>query len=132
MLKATVKDSINIQIAERLEMTIGSELSWILKSNVPDSILHQKSPGHIATFRKHGLTPQPGDSKNQLPGRIREGTIKQGNQQVRMWIVLFIVLSGILLIYTTVNLFRQQDKRKGKEKELAGGFEQDQRWGGVG
>ncbi len=49
-LRSTVKDSINIQIAEKLDTAVKAELSWLLKSNVPDSILNHKSPAHIASF----------------------------------------------------------------------------------
>jgi PAS domain S-box-containing protein len=35
-----------------------------------------------------------------------------------IWITVFVILSALLLVYTTVNLFNQQSKIKRKEKEL--------------
>jgi len=49
-LNSLVKDSFNIQIAGELDKLVRSELSWILKSNVPYSINNKKSPGHIASY----------------------------------------------------------------------------------
>ncbi|MES1181621.1 MAG: hypothetical protein ABUL44_02385, partial [Flavobacterium sp.] len=50
VLRFTVKDSVNTKISNELDARIKSELPWIISSNVPDSILHHRSPGHVAAF----------------------------------------------------------------------------------
>jgi PAS domain S-box-containing protein len=118
LLRATVKDSINMKIAERLDAAIRSELSWLLNSNVPDSLVHNKSPGHIASFRQIDSLISQGIQRTSYLIEYGKKQLNGEITTVRIWMVLFITLSGILLIYTTINLFRQQDKTKGKEKEL--------------
>ncbi len=119
LLNATVRDSVNVRIMKVLDMKMKQELSWILKSSVPDSIVQHKSPERIAAFVSiDSLVGQGiqrtvfllGDHRNRLHKTI--GTLK-------LWMILFIILSGILLIYTTTNLFRQKSKTKSKEREIA-------------
>jgi len=50
IIKATAEDPVNIKIAEELDTKIKPELKWIIESNVPDSIIKNKSPRHIASL----------------------------------------------------------------------------------
>ena len=117
-LKSIVQDSINIEIAEKLNTKIKSELLWILKSNVPDSIIHHTSTGHIASLQSIDSLIKQGIQRTIFLLKDRKKQLNKAINTVRVWMILFIMLSGTLLFYTTINLFRQQSKRKEKEKEL--------------
>ena len=118
ILKTTIEDSTTRMIEAELNGKIKSELSWIIESNVPDSIVNNKSPGHIASLISIDSLINRGIERTGFLladcKRKQDGTM----QNLRVWMILFIILSGILLIYTSISLFRQQDKRKEKEKEL--------------
>jgi len=118
LLRSTVSDSINIRIIEKLHPAINSELSWLLKSNVPDSIIHGSSPEHIAAFQRIDSLINQGIQRTFFLIEYRKKQLNEEISRIRTWMLIFIIVSGILLIYTTINLFRQQTKRKGKEKEL--------------
>ena len=118
LLKATVRDSANIIIAGKLDTLIRSELSWLLKSSVPDSIIHHKSADHIASFQRIDALINEGIQRTNFLIEYRMKQLHEEISKIRVWMALFILLSGVLLIYTTTNLFKQQSKRKGKEKEL--------------
>jgi PAS domain S-box-containing protein len=118
LLKSIVRDSVNIQIAKELDTGIRSELSWLLKSNVPDSIIHHRSPAHIAAFQSIDSLINQGTQRTIFLIEYRKNQLDEEIGKGRTWVMLFTVLSGILLIYTTINLFRQRSKTKRKEKEL--------------
>ena len=48
----------------------------------------------------------------------QKGQLNGDISKLRTWMAVFIILSGILLTYTTISLFRQQSIRKRKEKDL--------------
>ncbi len=118
LLKATVRDSVNIEITSQLDKTVRSEISWIIESNVPDSIIQHKSPGHIASLTSIDSLIEQGIRRTDFLLEYRKNELHQTINRLRVWMILFILLSGILLIYTTINLFSQQSKREKKEKEL--------------
>ncbi len=117
-LRSTVRDSINIQIAAKLDSITKAELSWLIESNVPDSIVYHKSPPHIASFRNIDSLITKGIQRTATLIEYRKKQMSDETNTVRAWLVSFIFLSGILLIYTTVNLFRQRSQTKRKEREL--------------
>ena len=118
LLRSTVRDSINIQLAGKLDTGIRSELSWLLKSNVPDSIVHHRAPEHIASFQRIDSLINRGIQRTVFLIEYRKKQLNDEVSNIRTWMILFILLSGILLIYTSFNLSRQHTKRKRKEEEL--------------
>lgn len=118
LLRTTARDSVNIRIAEQLNILIRSEIAWLLKSNVPDSILHDKAREHIAAFETiHSLLDQ-GIARTVILIEYRKSQLTIEIRNIRFVILSFIILSGLLLLYTTVRFFRQQEETKKKEKEL--------------
>ncbi len=117
-LRNSVQDTINAELAEKLDTLIRSELSWLLNSNVPDSIIHHQSPGHIAAFYRIDSLISKGIERTNSLIDYGKTQVNKEIRLVKLWMILFIVLSGILLIYTTVSLFKQQSKRKRKEQEI--------------
>ncbi|MEO7984644.1 MAG: PAS domain-containing protein, partial [Bacteroidota bacterium] len=118
LLKSVVTDSINILIAGKLDTLIRSELSWLLISNVPDSLVQHRSPAHIASFQRIESLINQGIQRTNFLIKYREGQLNKEISRVRVWMTLFIVLSATLFIYTTINLFRQRSITRRKEKEL--------------
>jgi len=117
-LKLSVTDSINIQIAERLYVNIKSELPWLLKSNVPDSILHHNAPDHIAIFQYIDSLISQGITRTSFLIDYRNTKLKEAFNKMKAAMILFIVLSGILLFYTAVNIFRQKSKHEKQFRSL--------------
>ena len=117
-LRSIVSDSINLQIAGELDTLIKSELSWLLASNVPDTIINHNSSVHVASFKIINKLIRQGIQRTSFLIRDRQVQLNKEVSRIRVWISLFIIMSGALLIYTTINLFEQQSKRKRKEIEL--------------
>jgi len=117
-LRSVVSDSINVQIVGELNTVIRSELSWLLKSDVPDSIEQNKSPEHIASFQRIDSLVNRGLQRTSFLIAYRKTQLNKEITSLRIWMIFFILLSGGLLSYTTFNLFRQKTKTKKKEREL--------------
>jgi PAS domain S-box-containing protein len=114
ILKATVQDPVN----EELDSLVRSELSWIIHSNVPDSIRYHRAPAHIASFISIDSLISVGIQKTQSLLDYRKSKLNETTVELRYWMILFIILSVILLLYTIINLFKQKSKTISKEKEL--------------
>ncbi|HLA57239.1 MAG TPA: PAS domain S-box protein, partial [Puia sp.] len=118
LLRSTIRDSINLKITEELSKEIRQELSWLLKSNVPDSILHHKSARHIASLQKIDSLINTGIKRTNFLFEYRKKKLNGSISNLRTWMFISIMLSAILLIYTSINLFWQKSKRRKKEEEL--------------
>ncbi|HZV69527.1 MAG TPA: PAS domain S-box protein [Saprospiraceae bacterium] len=117
-LKSNVKDSINIQLATKLDIAVRSELSWLLKSNVPDSIIHHKAADHILALQHIDLLTKQGIERTNFLLEYRERQMNKTLGKVQSWMVLFVILALGILMYTTVIFFRQKSRTKSAEKEL--------------
>jgi PAS domain S-box-containing protein len=117
-LKLSVSDSTNISIVKKLEPLVIAELPWLLNSSVTDSLLHRRAPSHLASFREIKSLIRQGIQRNRALIEYRKNRLKEEIYSTKKWMIVFITVSGILLIYTTLNLFRQQSIRQNKEKEL--------------
>jgi len=118
LLKTTVRDSINSRITAQLNTLVRSEVDWLFKSNVPDSIILNKAREHIATFKAINSLIDQGINRTSILIEYRKSQLSSEIKNVRVFIVSIIILSGLLLLYTTVNFLKQQEKTKKKEKEL--------------
>jgi len=113
-----VRDSVNISITQQLKPELEREISWILASNVPDSIISGSSTAHIASLQKIQSLLRQGVNRTTFLVDYQQVLLDREINKVRIGIILFIVLTGGLLSYTTFGLFSQQSKRRLKEWEL--------------
>jgi PAS domain S-box-containing protein len=118
LLRTTVRDSANIRITAQLNTLIRSEVDWLFKSNVPDSIIHDKAREHIAAFEATNSLIDQGITRTTILIEYRKSQLNSEIKNVRVFIISFILLAGLLLLYTTIKFFRQQENTKKKEKEL--------------
>lgn len=118
LLKSLVCDSQNIQIVEKLEPAVRQELSWLLNSNVPDSIIYKTASGHIASFRRIDSLINQGINRTVFLIGYRKQQLNDNISRIRMWMIIFILSSAILLIIVITGFFRQQSRSKRKEEEL--------------
>jgi PAS domain S-box-containing protein len=121
-LKATVKDPFNIQIAQQLDGLITSELSWIIKSNVPDSIIHHKSLSHIQAFKAIDSLINNGISHSFSLINFNKDKLNKAISREKTLMLFFIFISAIILFYTIISLARERFKTKVKERELETAF----------
>lgn len=117
-LKSFVRDSINVLIAQELDSAIKSELGWLLKSNVPDSIMHQKASGHIAALQLINTLIDKGIRRTDFLINYRKEKLDSALTKMVVMMIVFILLSAVVLTFTTLRLTRQQSKTKEKENEL--------------
>lgn len=117
-LKAAVRDTVNVRVANTLDSVVKAELGWILTSYVPDSIVRGKGPEHVASFRYINLLINQGIERTIYLVRYLETQLERELDTLRIWMILFIIVSGTLLIYTVRNVFRQRHKIKTQEREL--------------
>jgi len=122
MLRSAVRDTENIKIAANLDKTIRTELSWLLNSNLPDSIINHRSPAHIAAFERIDSLIKQGILRTIFLIEERKKQLSNEADKLKLWITLFVIISGCLLMYVTFGLFRQQSQRKKKEQELESVF----------
>lgn len=118
-LQQTARDTSIKQILAILQPLIHSEIGWILNSNVPDSIMQHRTGPHFASLLRIDSLINHGTVQTRNLISYQHGLVEREIKKVRTLIVLFIILSGLLLIYTTAVSLTQQSKRKSKEKELA-------------
>lgn len=117
-LTRDVSDSINIRTAKQADFLIRSELPWILKSNVPDSILQGKSQTHLNNLKRIDALIKKGISRTNYLFKYREEKLKASIGNVKMRIAILLIAGSVLLGYLSLNLFRQNAKRKQHEESL--------------
>ena len=118
ILKATVKDSVNIEIAAALDSVIKSQLSWMLQSNVPDSVKFQNTQKRNLALQKIESLIDQGIRRTDFVLEYRKNKLDSATANLGRWLVLFVAACIILILYSTIHFFRQRSKTKGKEKEL--------------
>jgi PAS domain S-box-containing protein len=118
-LRETAVDTQNLRTLGQLHSLIGREVQWLLKSNVPDSILHQHGREHLAALLQIDALISKGTRRTTFLVSYRQQQIAREMRKVQVLIVLFVILSCALLIYTTAVSLKQYSKRKNKEQELA-------------
>lgn len=117
-LRATARDSVKIRIIQRLDPAIRSELHWLLLSNVPDSILHDRAKAHTHALQEIQALLAQGVERTLYLVEYHKAQLHTEIRTIKTWMTLFILLSGILIIYTGTSLFRQERKTQVKEKEI--------------
>ena len=118
LLKSTVFDSINVAIAHRLDTLVKAEVSWLLKSNLPDSIIQHKALAHISSLQYIDLLIGEGIKRTTF---LIESIKKQLNESINeliMWMGAFVIVSGALLIYTMIKFISQKNQGINKQKKL--------------
>ncbi|HEV7779811.1 MAG TPA: PAS domain S-box protein [Chitinophagaceae bacterium] len=118
LLGSSVRDSANIRIAKNLDTLIRSELSWVLSSNVPDSVIYNVSPEHIILFKRIDSLIDAGIRRTNFLIGYRQGQLNDEISRARLWMILFIALAILLIVFATANLVREGRKTKAKEQEL--------------
>ncbi len=117
-LNGLVMDTINVKIAKQLNALIKNEMSWLLKSNVQDSLLNGRSQAHITQLRLIDSLIAMGKARTHFLFKYREQQLFDAINQVKLRILIFLALAVLLVVFTTYRLIGQQVKRREKEKEL--------------
>ncbi len=105
-LQSTAHDSINIRIAEELNPLLKAEISWLLKSNVPDSIVHHKALNHLAALSKIYSLINDGLARTDRVIQYNNSLLKKANANLNIWLLLFFAdfaLMSSLMIYNYVD-----------------------------
>jgi len=118
VLKSTVRDSVNIKIAAQLDSLIKAQLSWILLSNVPDSIIHHKASTHISALQQINLLISQGIDRTDFLLNNHKRELNDAINKVLLSLVIFIFLSGFFLFYLIITLYWQQVEKEKNKKEL--------------
>ncbi|MCW3128174.1 MAG: hypothetical protein JWO03_3832 [Bacteroidetes bacterium] len=117
-LVSAVKDTVNICIAHKLDTMIRTELSWMLRSNVPDSMIRHRSAAHIAALQDINLLIRQGLDRTSFLLATHKEALHKAIDKVIIWMIIFILLAATLIGYTTVTLFHQRSKTEIKEEQL--------------
>ncbi|PZR25925.1 MAG: hypothetical protein DI535_16600 [Citrobacter freundii] len=118
-LQETSKDTQNLRTLATLRSLLTQEVGWLLKSNVPDSILHRTGWAHLdALWKINSLTDKALSRTSFLIG-YRQQQVDHEMRNVQVLIVAFVIISCLLLIFTTTVSLSQHSKRKNKEEEFA-------------
>lgn len=109
-LKSLARDSVNLSIIRSLDNTVRAELLWILESNVPDSIIHNRATDKINKLESINTLIEKGIQRtHHLREKLRTDLNKKSNE-VKAWMILFIISSVSLLVYSIADLFKQRRK----------------------
>ncbi len=117
-LKTTIRGSINIRLVDQLAVLIHSELDWILKNNVPDSIKLNKSSEHTIPYIKIDSLINEGINRTQFLITYGKSELDENISSLRTWTTWTISISFCIIILTSVNLLKERARRKLKEDEL--------------
>jgi len=118
-LMAAVKDSVNRQLVDQLSKEITAELSWLLKSSVPDSIIHGRSSAHIVALQRIDSLTNEGIQRTDFVLGYRKDKLQAAITEVSVWMILFIALAVFLFIYTTITeRINVRDIRNKNEKRF--------------
>lgn len=118
-LQQTAMDTQNLRTLAGLRSLIAQEVGWLLKSDVPDSILHHTSGPHLQALLQIGSLTAKGLERSRFLIVYRQQQVDYQMNRVRTLIIVFVIISCLLLLYTTAVSLTQHSKRKSKEKELA-------------
>lgn len=117
-LNGLVRDSVNIQIAKQLDDKLHHEIDWILKSNVPDSILHNRAGRHIMALEEINRLMQSGLKRTKFVINYRQQHLSESFNRLAAMTLIFLILVLSLLIYNLLRFFNQRVKTEKKEDQL--------------
>lgn len=117
-LKQIAGDSLNKKITANIDAALIPELSWLLTSNVPDSIGQQKAHQHVVNLMLVDSLISYGIEANEKTAEDHKEQLKEAINNVRIWVVIFAMLAGTLLFYTTRSILIKEHKIKNKEQQL--------------
>ncbi|MFA6945158.1 MAG: PAS domain S-box protein [Pedobacter sp.] len=118
LLKATVKDSVNIRIAHKLDKEIRAELPWLLERNVLGTDVQESRDSHIAVLQNINALIDSGSKRTGFLLDSRRQEFEKSLRNLKLGIFMFFGLSIVLLVYTSYRLIKERVKTKIKENEL--------------
>jgi len=121
-LKAIVKDTLNRKTTAALDTLIRREIGWLLRSNVPDSIIENTAQERVAAFEKINLLVSAGIARTSYLIDSRKKLVNREIKALRTFMLSFVSLAIGLLVFSTISLTRQRKKTKQKEIELETAF----------
>ena len=116
LLNLSALDSISSQIADDLDKLIKPELSWLLNSNVPDSILNNKAAEHIASFVSIDSLIKKGIQRTNFLMEYVKAKLNDKIKEVRILIIFFVLLSGFFG-YTRRLVFLSKKQKQSKKQQ---------------
>lgn len=117
-LKDHVLDSVNTRVAQQLDTLIKKEISWLVRSNVIDSVRQGRAPEHLQSLKKIDSLLTRGLSRTGFLFKYRSSRAKDSISDVTWRIVTFLSLALLLMIYTVYGFFNQHKKRLAGEGKL--------------
>ncbi|HOZ87149.1 MAG TPA: PAS domain S-box protein, partial [Bacteroidia bacterium] len=117
-LSGLVRDSLNIRIAKQLNKDLRLEIDWIINSNVQDSALHGRSAKHIAALEQINKLILDGIERTRFVVNYRQQQTKLRYEQLVITILVFLIGTLSLLIFSVYGFFREKTKTKKKESQL--------------
>ena len=119
LLKTAAKDSINTKIINELEININNELSWLLNSNIPDSIIKERAQTHITAFKKINELINKGIYRTSFLIEYRNELVHQITIKIIIWMFVFILFATVIILFISIHFFKQRTLAIIKSKELA-------------
>ncbi|PWG81960.1 sensor histidine kinase [Pararcticibacter amylolyticus] len=111
-------DRGNILTIQKLSRAVRSQFSWILRSNVPDSIVNDKAEGRIDHLEEIShLIGQAILRTHDVQEQLRT-ELDQTNRRMKRWMILFIFSSISLLTWGITALVIQKRKSEKKSRTL--------------
>lgn len=114
-LKASVRDSINIAITQKLDETIRAELPWLISSNMLDSITFRRAGDHVRSLQFIDSLIDKGIKRTALVRERLQESLDKTIIEVKLWMILFVLISIAALFYMIIIFFRQ---RSGSERRF--------------
>lgn len=93
-LKSKVRDSVNVHTVAQLDLLVRQELSWILRSNVPDSIVQHKAAVHIASYITIDSLLNAGTVRTGFLVDMHKKQLHESIKQLAIWMFTFIILGN--------------------------------------
>lgn len=118
LLKANVKDTINVRIVRQLNKEILAALPWLLGIKDLDYGIQSGTPSHLATLHRINLLIDSGIKRTSFLLDSRRREFENSIMNLLTWIIIFFILSVIFLVYTSYYFYKERSKTKIKGIEL--------------
>lgn len=114
-----VLDSVNVKISALLSKKLKGQLSWLLKSNVPDSVRINGTNSHLRALSSIDSLLAGGIARTHFLFQYRSQKVEASLDAIKLRIIFFSGLATALMVLTIVGMVVQRELREKSEKRLS-------------
>ncbi len=106
----TVRDTVNMQLAVKLDTVFRAELPWLLHSDIRDSLLQNNATLHLQATEYIDSIINAGLQRTRFLIQSRTEAVQSSALSVQLWLGVAMVSLAIILAVIIYSLYRQRNK----------------------